>query len=78
VLYDRWSKLLPPGGALVGISAALALMRYTDSLLFGVKPQDPITMSAAALLLLAVTALAGFLPALRATRVLPIEALRQE
>jgi ABC-type lipoprotein release transport system permease subunit len=60
------------------VAAVLALMRYTESLLFGVKPQDPVSMAAAVLLLFSVTALAGFLPALRATRVLPIEALRQE
>jgi predicted permease len=65
-------------GAMVGVLAVLALLRYTASLLFGVEPQDPITIAAAASLIFAVTALAGFLPALRATRVQPIAALRQE
>jgi len=47
-------------------------------MLFGVKAQDPATLAAVALLLLAVTMLAGFLPALRATRVQPMVALRHE
>ncbi len=64
-------------GAAIGLPAALALTRYAESLLFGVKPQDPATIAGAALLLLVVTAVAGFLPAQRATRVQPMEALRQ-
>jgi predicted permease len=64
-------------GAAIGLPAALALTRYTESLLFGVKPQDPVTIAGAVLLLLVVTTLAGFLPAQRATRVQPMEALRQ-
>ncbi len=65
-------------GAAAGVPAVLVLTRYTESLLFGVKPQDPATIAASGLLLLAVTALAAFLPALRATRVQPMDALRQE
>jgi ABC-type antimicrobial peptide transport system permease subunit len=65
-------------GAAAGLPALLLLTRSAESLLFGVKPQDPITLAAAGLLLLAVTALAAFFPALRATRVQPMEALRQE
>lgn len=65
-------------GAIVGAIAALALTRYTESMLFGIKAQDPATLVATGLLLLTVTALAGFLPAHRATRVEPIRALREE
>jgi predicted permease len=64
-------------GAAIGLPAVLALTKYTESLLFGVKPQDPVTIAGAVLLLLMVTTLAGFLPAQRATRVQPMEALRQ-
>jgi ABC-type antimicrobial peptide transport system permease subunit len=65
------------GGA-VGIPTVMALARYVDSLLFGVKAQDPATLVGAGLLLLAVTTFAAFLPALRATRVQPMEALRHD
>jgi predicted permease len=65
-------------GAAVGVAAVLALTRYTESLLFGVKPEDPVTIAAAASLICAVTALAGLLPSLRAAGVQPMEALRHQ
>src|SRR4051812_48390769 len=65
-------------GAAGGVPALLVLTRYTESLLFGVKPNDPLTIFAAGLLLLIVTALAGFFPALRATRLPPMIALKHE
>lgn len=65
-------------GGVVGIPTVLVLARYADSLLFGVKAQDPATLVGAVFLLLAVTAFAAFLPALRATRVQPMEALRHD
>ena len=63
-------------GAVAGIAAVLILARYTESLLFGVKAKDPATLVVTGLALLAVTALAGFLPARRATRIDPVRALR--
>ncbi len=65
-------------GAAIGLSAAMVLTRYAESLLFGVKPHDPVTIAGAILLLLLATVLAGFLPARRATRVQPAQALKQE
>jgi predicted permease len=65
-------------GTVAGLTTALALTRYAESILFGVEAQDPLTMAGAGLLLFGVTALAGFLPARRATRVQPMVALRQE
>ncbi len=65
-------------GTIVGLSAAMTLTRYEESLLFGVKPQDPVTIAGAVLLLSLVTILAGLVPAKRAARVPPIEALKQE
>jgi ABC-type lipoprotein release transport system permease subunit len=57
---------------------AIAATRTVSTLLFGLKPNDPLTITAATLLLLAVAALAGFLPARRASRVDPMAALREE
>ena len=65
-------------GAAIGLSAALVLTRYTESLLYGVKAIDPATLLLTGLLLLALTTLAGLLPARRATRVEPMRALRHE
>ncbi len=72
------SSLITMGvGAIAGLPAALVLTRYTESLLFGIKPQDPIAIVTSGLLLLAASTLAAFLPALRAMRVQPMGALRQ-
>ncbi len=65
-------------GALVGVPAVLATTRFAESLLFGVTPQDPATLAAALLALLAVTLVAGLIPARRATKVDPMIALREE
>ncbi len=65
-------------GLIIGAAGALALTHYLSSLLFGVKPDDPLTFVAVSLLLLAVAMLAAFVPALRATKVDPIVALRHE
>ena len=65
-------------GAIIGMSAALATMRLVSNLLFGLTPTDPLTIVCATLLLLIVAALAGYLPARRASRVDPLIALRWE
>ncbi len=77
-LVLRDALLMVSIGAIVGAAAALALTRYTESMLFGIQPQDPLTFVAAFAVLLSITALAGFLPARRATRVEPMRALRNE
>ncbi len=74
----RDSMVMSLAGAAVGIVTVLAVTRYLEALLYGIKAQDPLTICAASLLLLGVTALAGFLPALRATRVQPMTALRHD
>ncbi len=65
-------------GLIIGVAGALALTHYLSSLLFGIKPDDPLTFVAVSLLLLAVALLAAYVPALRATKVDPIVALRHE
>ncbi len=65
-------------GLAIGVPLALVSSRLISSLLFGLKPTDPLILAAATVLVLAVTALAGYLPARRAMRVDPMIALRYE
>ena len=65
-------------GVAIGIAAALGLSRFLSSLLYGVKPTDPATFIATALLLSLVAFAASYIPARHATRVDPIVALRYE
>ena len=65
-------------GVAIGLGAALALSRLLETLLFGVTPFDPASYGATALLLLVIAAIACFVPALRASRLDPLEALRHE
>jgi putative ABC transport system permease protein len=65
-------------GVLLGALGALVATRSLTSLLFDVRPQDPLTFVGTAVVLLVVSALASFVPARRATQVDPIVALRSE
>ncbi|HMH16284.1 MAG TPA: ABC transporter permease [Edaphobacter sp.] len=65
-------------GITIGVAASLALSRLVKSMLYGLQPTDPISIIGAATLLLAVAMFASWIPALRASRVEPIEALRHE
>ncbi len=76
-VLGRNLRLLLPGLAL-GLGLALALTRLMAGLLYGVAPHDPLTFAAASGLLLVAALLACWLPARRACRVDPIEALRAE
>jgi ABC-type antimicrobial peptide transport system permease subunit len=65
-------------GLAAGLAGALVLTRLMETLLFGVRPTDPATLAGVAALITAVAAAASLVPAVRATRVDPIVALRDE
>jgi putative ABC transport system permease protein len=65
-------------GVAVGVTASLALTRIVQSQLFGLTPHDPLTLGFAAGVLAMVACAAGYIPALRASRLDPMAALRYE
>jgi predicted permease len=65
-------------GVVVGVAVALLLGQLMKSMLYGLQPSDPASLVGAAVLLLGVALLAGWVPAMRASRVEPMEALRHE
>lgn len=65
-------------GMALGLGAALLGTRWAENLLFGLKPNDQLTIGLAALMLLAVAGVTGYLPARRDARVDPLVALRHE
>jgi ABC-type antimicrobial peptide transport system permease subunit len=74
----RSCLLLVGAGIAAGVVLSLVLSKLLTSLLFGVPPRDPFAIVAAALVLTIVAALAGYIPAFRASRVDPMIALRYE
>jgi ABC-type lipoprotein release transport system permease subunit len=62
----------------LGLAGAAALTRLMATLLFGITARDPLTFGAGAGLLLLVALFASYIPALRATRVEPVTALRAD
>jgi ABC-type antimicrobial peptide transport system permease subunit len=64
-------------GVTLGVMAALGLTATVQRLLFGVAPTDPVTFAAAIGVLTVASMLACYIPARRATKVAPIEALRE-
>jgi ABC-type antimicrobial peptide transport system permease subunit len=65
-------------GLVIGVPAALALSKLTASQLFGVKPHDAVVVAVAVLALALTAAAAAYLPARRASKVNPLNALRYE
>jgi putative ABC transport system permease protein len=78
MLVVRRGLVMAAIGILISVPLALAVTRALSSLLFGMSASDPPTYIAASLALTAVAVLASAIPALRATRIDPLVALRQE
>ena len=76
LLAFRPGLVLTGAGILAGLAASIAVTRLMSSLLFGVSASDPVIFAAVPVLLLIVALAACFIPARRATRVSPIEALK--
>jgi len=77
-LVMRETMLIVVIGVIVGLGVAMGATRLIASLLYGLTPNDPLTIALTSILLLAVAALAGYLPARRAARVDPMVALRHD
>ena len=65
-------------GVAIGLPLVFVVIRLVHSYLFGISPHDPVTLVAAVTLLLVVTLMAAWLPARRAAKIDPMEALRNE
>lgn len=78
VMILRQGLILSVVGIAVGLGAAFLLSRLMQSLLYQVRPSDPVTFVAVPVILLAVALVASYVPALRATRVSPLIALRSQ
>ncbi len=70
--------ILATTGVAFGLGAAVVLTRLMEALLYGVDPADPVTLGTVALALTIVALLASYVPAARAARIDPVEAIRNE
>jgi predicted permease len=77
-LVMRESMVLVAIGVVVGLAIALGASTYVASHLFGLPPRDPLSIAAAVAVMVVVSAIAGYLPARRASRVDPMVALHYE
>ena len=77
-MIARRGLLLAAVGVGIGLAAAAGLTRFVRTLLFGVSATDPLVFAGVSLLLIVVSMAATYLPARRATRIDPMDALRHE
>jgi ABC-type antimicrobial peptide transport system permease subunit len=80
VVWIVLREILVLAAVAIAISVPLALgtSRFVESLLFGMKPNDPLALTLAVVILLSAALLAGYVPARRASRIDPMNALRHE
>jgi ABC-type antimicrobial peptide transport system permease subunit len=76
LVLSRVARLVS-AGLIVGAAASLWASTLVASLLYGLAPRDPVTLAGAAVALTAVAAIAGWLPAYRASRIDPAAVLRE-
>jgi len=74
----REALILTAIGIAIGLPVALALVHVIRAIFYGIEPHDPLTMIGAAVLIITVAALAAWIPARRAAKIDPTEALRYE
>ena len=74
----RESVWMTVAGILAGLGAALAMGRLVQSMLYGLRPRDPLSLAGAGMVLLGIGVLAAWIPAARASRIEPMEALRHD
>ena len=77
-MFVRSALVLTGIGTAIGLGVAAALMRFMQTLLFGISPLDLVTFTAVPMILIAAAALASYLPARRTAAIDPVEALRAE
>jgi predicted permease len=77
-LILKYGLVLTAGGLLIGLAGSLAATRMLTTFLFEIRPSDPLTLVGAASIVSLIALAATFIPALRAVRIQPVEALREE
>jgi putative ABC transport system permease protein len=77
-LVARQGLTMAGAGVAVGLAASLAAAQVMETMLYGVKPRDPVIFATVPVLLIAVALIASYIPARRASKIDPMAALRME